>query len=97
MPKFIREAIVFDAIQWFKDGAHEAVEPFDLKGYVNPDYLCIECGNKMREHGIILDGRGSFVCPGDYVTDNLTGHLQLLKQRDISLWYKLIIEGDSQK
>ncbi len=75
-------------VQWFKDGDHPDVKPFNDPKYTLGNE-CKLCGKKYKEHGLVKNPNANFatnydhfhgansttVCPGDYVykTENDNG------------------------
>jgi hypothetical protein len=75
--KYIRQ---FEAYQWDPNGVgyNDEIVQFD-KEYpsVDPNFKCSQCGNKLKEHGVVVGYASppfkNKVCPTDYIVEIETG------------------------
>lgn len=65
MAKYRKRPIVVEAVQWFKEGDHPAVQQADPRS----SFVCCDhCGHPYTDHGWIRTPQGGhIVCPGDWI------------------------------
>jgi len=75
MAQFSKKPVVIDAIQWWRDGNHSAVQQYNTALGVERTDTCGFCNVIMHKlHGwVITPEGGRSVCPGDWIITGVKG------------------------
>ena len=93
--KFRKKPVVSEAVQWFKAGDVQGVEPrFLMPGapaHISNE-ICAPCRHKFSEHGSIetLEGH-HIVCPGDWIITGVKGEKYPCKPDIFEMTYDPVV------
>ncbi len=91
MGKHRKDAETVEAIQWFKQGDHEAVVQ-TTTAHLMCSLPCPSCGTRIAHGFLDIVKNGTIVCPGDWIITNGKGEHSLCKRDVFNETYELIKE-----